>query len=171
MKFTDYCGRDWSLALSIGRLRLVKAELQIDLLNLHKSPETMERLSEDPVFLVDAISVLLTNEIKDKGLDADSFAAGLVNDKGECQPVTDAANALLEAIFAFSPPEKARALKQMWMRGQTLTQTTLSHMATKVEANYQRIEQAAIQKTDEEFDRVLLATFGISSGSGAESSD
>lgn len=169
-KFKDYLSREWDLALTIPRLRLVKSELETDLLNLHKSPELLQRLEEDQIFLVDVISVLLTDEIHAKQLNAESFAAGLAKE-GQCQPVIDAADALIEAITLFSPPEKARAMKEIWTKTQTLTRTTLTHMARRANTHYGQVEQAVIQRMDAEFDRSLQEICGTSLKSGAESSD
>ncbi|WP_437230395.1 hypothetical protein SH661x_001945 [Planctomicrobium sp. SH661] len=167
--FVDYANRSWNLALNFARLQLLKTEKGVDLLNLHKTPEVLEQLEQDPFFLVDVISILLTEDIKTAGLTAETFADGLVKD-GCCQPVLDAVAALMEAIQAFSPPEKARALKTLWTKTQTLTQTTLRHMSDRAEERYPQIEQAALRKMDQEFDTHLAEIFGSSLTSGVVSS-
>jgi hypothetical protein len=77
-QFTDNAGDTWTLEFTIGTARRLQRALDIDVLNLSDGdPPLISRLDFEIELMVDVISVALTGQIEQRGLDADQFAERL----------------------------------------------------------------------------------------------
>jgi hypothetical protein len=133
-KFTDSEGRPWPLRITVETVKVVRAELGIDLADL--SGKTLERLADDTCLLVDVLWVLCRATAKERSVSDRQFGEALVGD-----PIDQATEALLEAILDFFPSRK-RAL--------------LRAVADKAETARARAQDLATQKlADPELDRAM----------------
>jgi hypothetical protein len=142
-KFTDADGREWSLALTIGDIRRVRQEVNVDLAEVGQS--LFESLS-DPVKLVDVLHALLVEECKARGIDAVAFARGMRGDT-----LDDASRQLLEAIVDFFPSRRRPLLEKLRDKSETLAEKVMNRQLAlldsdrldrAVEADLDRLERA-----------------------------
>ena len=81
--FKDALGREWSFSITVIEVKRLRELIQVDLLDFasEKADQMFNRLATDPVLLVDLMSILLTDQIQDRGLDERlSVAGGAVQD-------------------------------------------------------------------------------------------
>lgn len=156
--FTDADGQKWTFDLLRPDFLRIKAELEIDLLNLHED-RLLERLANEETLIVDVISVVLTDQIRERyaALKATEqqepierwFARKLVGDV-----ITAASDALLAEIFHFFPTRKRTAFAAALKKAKELTGLQTERMLTLLETG--KFDQKVRQALDR-FEQELLA--------------
>lgn len=113
--FTDNVGRVWSLSVNVATIKRVRALCGVDLANIididdsnNPSFNLLERLSTDPVLLVDVLYAVCKLEAEQKNVDDESFASAIL---GDVMP--RATDALLEEMIDFFPSSKRLILRQL----------------------------------------------------------
>ena len=103
--FTDNTGRTWTLSVTVGTIKRVRALCGVDLANIitmesGKTPNVglLERLAADPVLLVDVLFAVCKPEADTKGITDEEFGRAMAGDVIEL-----AATALLDEIIDFFP--------------------------------------------------------------------
>ena len=102
--FKDKNDFSWEIEVNISALKKVKSYLDLNLLDIFKqNPETqkfelLEKISEDPILLVDLLFVLCEKQVKERNMNAEDFANVF---SGEV--IENAVNALLYEIIDFFP--------------------------------------------------------------------
>lgn len=104
-KFADAKQREWTLEVTTGVIKRVRADLKIDLAD--PSQATMDRLADDPVLLVDLLWLMCADQAKGRDVSAEDFGRALVGD-----PIEVAVSALLEAIVDFFPGRRRLLLRE-----------------------------------------------------------
>ena len=106
--FTDNTGRTWTLSVTVGTIKRVRALCGVDLANIitmesGKTPNVglLERLAADPVLLVDVLFAVCKPEADAKGITDEEFGRAMAGDAIEL-----AATALLDEIIDFFPEAK-----------------------------------------------------------------
>jgi hypothetical protein len=108
--FKDRLDRTWLIRLTAVELKKVKDEFKLNLAEWACKDNTLlERISNDPILLVDLLSCLLEDQIKQYGFNEHQFAEGIVG-----VGIENAANALVEALVNFSPPQRGRVIRAVW---------------------------------------------------------
>lgn len=160
-KFTDADGRQWSVVLTMVEIKQVRAELEVDLLDVG-TQELFARLVNDPVLIVDVLHVVLKQECAARNLDAYGFARGLRGDA-----VDDASRALLEALIDFFPKRRRAVLQAALKKTDHWMEKTADHAVTLIESD--RMDQmldATLARMDQTIDQQIAALSGGSSLSG-----
>ena len=130
--FKDKNKNDWTIELTIGSARRVKADTEIDLINaisLEKdgaSISEIEKLINNPFKLVDVLFSLCRNQAEKNSISDVDFA-----DLFDADAIEAAANALVEEIILFSPAAKRKALMKLYQ--------TAQRIAAKNEAELEKI--------------------------------
>lgn len=113
--FNDKTKTPWTLELTVGSARRVKADTTVDLVNIisldgdgKASMKTLEKLIEDPFALVNVIFSLCKPQAEKAGITDEAFAELL-----DADAVEAAANALVEEIINFTPAAKRKALTKI----------------------------------------------------------
>ena len=113
--FTDNTGRTWTLSVTVGTIKRVRALCGVDLANIitmesGKTPNVglLERLAADPVLLVDVLFAVCKPEADAKGITDEEFGRAMAGDAIEL-----AATALLDEIIDFFPEAKRLAFKKI----------------------------------------------------------
>lgn len=122
--FKDDCGRDWTLFVDVSELKRIKARINVDLLEIVEGP-LLERLSNDVIFLVDLLWVMVEPRAEEQGITDVQFAMGL---KGNA--LDRAVDALLEALIEFFPEKKSKLLKRALAKARLL-ETEIFEQAEK----------------------------------------
>jgi hypothetical protein len=108
--FKDRLDRSWNIDITVFEMRKVKNEFNIDFGECASSEnKVFGRLAKDPILLVDVLSCLLEDQIKQTGLNERQFAQGIVG-----IGIKNAADALVEAIVNFSKPLDGAVMKATW---------------------------------------------------------
>lgn len=112
--FTDNAGRVWMLAVNVGAIKRVRALCGVDLNSIIELDEKnkptaklLERLSTDPVLLVDVLYAVCKPECDSKNVTDEEFDAAMAGDA-----IDLATSALLDEIIDFFPEAKRLASKR-----------------------------------------------------------
>lgn len=113
--FTDNAGRVWMLAVNVGAIKRVRALCGVDLNSIIEldeknkpSAKLLERLSTDPVLLVDVLYAVCKAECDQKGVTDEDFGMAMGGDA-----VEHATTALLDEIIDFFPAPKRLAFQKI----------------------------------------------------------
>ena len=119
--FKDKKDFSWEIEVNISALKRVKSHLDLNLLDIFKqNPETqkfelLEKISEDPILLVDLLFVLCEKQVKERNMNAEDFANVF---SGEV--IENAVNSLLYEIIDFFPETKKAVLKKILDTGKKM---------------------------------------------------
>ena len=112
--FTDSKGRIWEVELNIRQMKRVRDTLGIDLVNVISankdgsvSTDTLERVANDPILLVDILWVLCEGQAKPAGVTDDDFGSSLAGDS-----IEEATRAFLDELVDFFPGARRLILKK-----------------------------------------------------------
>ena len=113
--FTDNLGRTWTLVVNVAAIKRVRALCGVDLnaiveidKNNNPTAELLERLSTDPVLLVDVLYAVCKTECDQKGVSDEDFGAAMAGDA-----IEQATAALLDEVVDFFPTAKRAALQKI----------------------------------------------------------
>jgi len=151
--FSDTADRQWRLELNVTALERIRAEADVDLLELVDGGPLLERLMRDPVLLCRVLYALCREQAEADGVAAEDFGRGLAG-----KVITDARTALVEEIVDFFHQEGPMIQRE----------------AEKLAAAYRRLLVAVNGKLDEiDVDKLVeraLASTADSSGDSPASS-
>ena len=112
--FTDNKGRTWEVALNIRQMKRVRDVLGVDLVNVISatkdggvSTDTLERVANDPILLVDILWVLCEGQAKASGVTDEDFGSSLAGESVEA-----ATRALLDELVDFFPGARRLYLRK-----------------------------------------------------------
>lgn len=107
-QFTDTKGRVWEVELNVRQMKRVRDILGIDLVNVIQAgkdgavaTDTLDRVADDPILLVDVLWVLCEGQAKAAGVTDDDFGSSLAGDS-----IADATRAFLDELVDFFPGAK-----------------------------------------------------------------
>ena len=113
--FTDNAGRVWTLAVNVAAIKRVRAICGVDLNSIVEmdagnkpSAKLLERLSTDPVLLVDVLYAVCKPEADAKNIGDEDFGRAMAGDA-----IDHATAALLDEIIDFFPEAKREAFKKI----------------------------------------------------------
>lgn len=159
-KFKDSEGREWSIAVNIGAAKRLKDQTQIDLLD----PASLQRLSDSPYDVANAIYVLCEAQAKATAISEEQFGAGLSGDA-----IEEATDALMLEIVDFFPKRQREALNTLLAKlgAAKLGAAMLAQEKVSSPAMDEAI-QRVMKQSGEQIDQ-LLAKVGESSGAASAS--
>ena len=112
--FSDNKDRVWEVELNIRQMKRVRDILGIDLVNVISankdgsvSTDTLERVANDPILLVDILWVLCEGQAKPAGVTDDDFGSSLAGDS-----IEEATRAFLDELVDFFPGARRLFLKK-----------------------------------------------------------
>ena len=113
-QFTDTKERVWEVELNVRQMKRVRDILGIDLVNVIQAgkdgavaTDTLDRVANDPILLVDILWVLCEGQAKAAGVTDDDFGSSLAGDS-----VADATRAFLDELVDFFPGARRLFLKK-----------------------------------------------------------
>lgn len=112
--FTDTLGRTWTIVVNVATIKRVRALCDVDLNAIIEvddgkpSAELLERLSEDPVLLVDVLYAVCKPECDKKNVSDEDFGAAMAGDA-----IDQATSALLDEVIDFFPEAKRLAFRKI----------------------------------------------------------
>ncbi len=106
--FTDNTGRTWTLSVTVGTIKRVRALCGVDLANIitivpgeKPKVDLLEQLATDPVLLVDVLYAVCKPEADSRGVTDEDFGRAMAGDAIEF-----ATGALLDEVIDFFPAVK-----------------------------------------------------------------
>lgn len=113
--FTDNTGRTWTLVVNVSAIRRVRALCGVDLCSIVEldkdnkpNTELLERLSTDPVLLVDVLYAVCKPECDGRNVSDEDFGSAMAGDA-----IEHASSALLDEIIDFFPRTKRMLLQKI----------------------------------------------------------
>ena len=113
-QFTDTKERVWDVELNVRQMKRVRDVLGIDLVNVIQAgkdgavaTDTLDRVANDPILLVDILWVLCEGQAKAAGVTDDDFGSSLAGDS-----ISDATRAFLDELVDFFPGARRLFLKK-----------------------------------------------------------
>ena len=113
-QFTDTKERVWDVELNVRQMKRVRDVLGIDLVNVIQAgkdgavaTDTLDRVANDPILLVDILWVLCEGQAKAAGVTDDDFGSSLAGDS-----ISDATRAFLDELVDFFPGARRLILKK-----------------------------------------------------------
>ncbi|MBQ6140755.1 MAG: hypothetical protein IJI54_05655 [Kiritimatiellae bacterium] len=113
-QFTDTKERVWEVELNVRQMKRVRDVLGIDLVNVIQAgkdgtvaTDTLDRVANDPILLVDILWVLCEGQAKAAGVTDDDFGSSLAGDS-----IADATRAFLDELVDFFPGARRLFLKK-----------------------------------------------------------
>ena len=113
-QFTDTKERVWDVELNVRQMKRVRDVLGIDLVNVIQAgkdgavaTDTLDRVVNDPILLVDILWVLCEGQAKAAGVTDDDFGSSLAGDS-----ISDATRAFLDELVDFFPGARRLFLKK-----------------------------------------------------------
>jgi len=113
--FTDNKGRTWTLEVTVATVKRVRGLCKVDLnsiveldKNNRPSAELLERLSSDPVLLVDVLYAVCKPQADKLGITDEDFGEAMAGDA-----IEQATTALLEEIIDFFPAAKRLVMRKI----------------------------------------------------------
>lgn len=113
--FNDNTGRSWTLSVTVGTIKRVRALCGVDLANIitleaGKQPKVdlLERLASDPVLLVDVLYAVCKPEADTRNISDEEFGRAMAGDAIEF-----ATAALLDEVIDFFPEAKRRVFRKI----------------------------------------------------------
>ena len=113
-QFTDTKERVWKVELNVRQMKRVRDILGIDLVNVIQAgkdgavaTDTLDRVANDPILLVDILWVLCEGQAKAAGVTDDDFGSSLAGDS-----IADATRAFLDELVDFFPGARRLFLKK-----------------------------------------------------------
>ena len=159
--FNDSTGRAWTLAINVGTMKRVRALCNVDLYRIIEvdengkpNSELLDKLSTDPILLVDVIYAICKPDADKLGITDIEFGEHMAGDA-----IEDAANALLDDLVDFFPEAKRLVFRKVLLATRRFKAATEKQLKVVLEdpAFDQKVESA-------------LQGFLASSGSTPESS-
>ncbi len=113
--FTDNTGRTWTLSVTVGTIKRVRALCGVDLANIitivpggKPKVDLLEQLASDPVLLVDMLYAVCKPEADSKGISDEDFGRAMAGDAIEF-----ATGALLDEVIDFFPAVKRQVFSKI----------------------------------------------------------
>lgn len=144
--FKDQAGKEWKISIDTGAVRMLRRELNVDLVDV---PAFSELVGKDPVRLVEVLFQLCQDQASEAGISPDQFAKGFAGDALE-----RGGEALMNELVDFFPSAQRGTLRKVKETGRKLQTEILKTIDAKLDA----IDPAEMVKN-------LLSTSGESSTS------
>ena len=113
-QFTDTKERVWEVELNVRQMKRVRDALGIDLVNVIQAgrdgtvaTDTLDRVANDPILLVDILWVLCEGQAKAAGVTDEDFGSSLAGDS-----IETATRAFLDELVDFFPGARRLILKK-----------------------------------------------------------
>ena len=148
--FHDNAGRNWTVTLNVATLKRIRALTSIDLINIisldeHRKPnvELLERLSEDPILLVDVLYAACKPEADAQNVTDEQFGAAMAGDA-----IEHATNALLEELVSFFPDPKRKVLQKILDANRRFGETLKRKVEAELSGLDAKIDQEVARLSD-----------------------
>jgi len=125
--FKDRDARDWSIDINVDAIKRVRAALNVDLLEVVEG-KLIDRLTTDPILLVDVLFVLCQSQANDKGITDEQFGRAMAGDA-----IESAMAAFFADLADFFPSGRRQLMNKAMAKVETLQRMALDHANSKLD--------------------------------------
>jgi len=123
----DLKGREWKLSITVGSVKRVKSELNLDIYNV-ANKDFLKAIIEDPIKFIDMLFVLVEDQAEDLDVDDIEFGKSFDGDT-----IAESVNSFLEELVNFFPPSKRESLKKALAMTMEMTEKAGQEMVKKLD--------------------------------------
>lgn len=134
--FKDSKGNIWTVEINVGAIKRVRAICGINILDVitvtddgKPNTELLDRLSEDPVLLVDTLYAVCMPEVEKRGMTDEEFGMSFDGDS-----LVAASHALLDGIVDFFPEAKRRMFRKVLTASRRFEDATNRYLAETLDS-------------------------------------
>jgi hypothetical protein len=150
--FRDNSNREWTVSIDVAAVKRLKASsLEVDLMEA-VGGDLLQRLTDDPILLVDVIYVLLKPQLDALNLSDEQFGQAMGGDS-----IDAATAAFLEGLCDFFPSGKRRILAKMLAKMNSLLDRRLAKANEILDSD--QLDKL-IEREIETADRELMKNLG-----------
>lgn len=152
--FKDSKGIIWTIEVNVGAIKRVRALCGVDLLDVitvgadgKPNTDLLDRLSDDPVLLVDTLYAVCKPDADAKGMTDEDFGRSFDGDS-----LVAAAHALLDGIVDFFPEAKRRMFQKVLEASRRFEAATNRHLLNVMNSGeLDNALESQLQKLSEAF--------------------
>ena len=137
--FTDNKGRTWEIEVTVATVKRVRGLCKVDLnsiveldRNNRPSAELLERLSSDPVLLVDVLYAVCKSQADKLGVSDMDFGEAMAGDA-----IEHATTALLEEIIDFFPEGKRLVMQKILSASRRFSEAARKKLETELNSGFE----------------------------------
>ena len=137
--FTDNKGRTWTLEVTVATVKRVRALCRVDLnsiveLDKNNTPsaELLERLSSDPVLLVDVLYAVCKPQADKLGITDEDFGEAMAGDA-----IEHATTGLLEEVIDFFPEAKRLVMRKILSASRKFSDAARKKLETELNGEFE----------------------------------
>ena len=146
--FTDNKGRTWMLEVTVATVKRVRALCQVDLnsiveldKNNKPSAELLERLSSDPVLLVDVLYAICKPQADKLCVSDEDFGEAMAGDAIEF-----ATTALLEEVISFFPEAKRMVMQKILSASRRFSEAARKKLEAELNGEFENQVVSALDQ-------------------------
>ncbi len=146
--FTDNKGRTWTLEVTVATVKRVRALCKVDLnsiveldKNNKPSAELLERLSSDPVLLVDVLYAVCKPQADKLGITDEDFGESMAGDA-----IEQATTALLEEVIDFFPESKRMVMQKILFASRRFSEAVRKKLETELNSEFENRVVSALEQ-------------------------
>ena len=137
--FTDNKGRAWEIVVTVATVKRVRGLCKVDLnsiveldKNNKPSAELLERLSSDPVLLVDVLYAICKPQADKLGVSDEDFGEAMAGDA-----IEHATTALLEEVIDFFPEAKRMVMRKILSASRKFSEAARKKLETELNGEFE----------------------------------
>jgi len=146
--FTDNKGRTWTLEVTVATVKRVRGLCKIDLnsiveldKNNKPSAELLERLSSDPVLLVDVLYAVCKPQADKLGITDEDFGEAMAGDT-----IEHATTALLEEVINFFPESKRMVMQKILSASRKFSEAARKKLEAELNGEFENQVVSALDQ-------------------------
>ena len=138
--FTDNKGRAWEIVVTVATVKRVRGLCKVDLnsiveldKNNKPSAELLERLSSDPVLLVDVLYAICKPQADKLGVSDEDFGEAMAGDA-----IEHATTALLEEVIDFFPEAKRMVMRKILSASRRFSRAARKKLEAELNGEFEK---------------------------------
>jgi hypothetical protein len=146
--FTDNKGRIWTIEVTVATVKRVRALCKVDLnsiveldKNNKPSAELLERLSSDPVLLVDVLYAVCKPQADKLGVSDEDFGEAMAGDA-----IEHATTALLEEVINFFPESKRMVMQRILSASRKFSEAARKKLEAELNGEFENQVVSALDQ-------------------------
>ena len=146
--FTDNKGRAWEIVVTVATVKRVRGLCKVDLnsiveldKNNKPSAELLERLSSDPVLLVDVLYAVCKPQADKQNISDEDFGEAMAGDA-----IEHATTALLEEVIDFFPEAKRMVMRKILSASRKFSEAARKKLEAELNGEFENQVVSALDQ-------------------------
>lgn len=142
-KFKDKNNNSFTIEITLGKVKKIKAELGLDLLSLFTDTEAMEKIN-DPCAFVDLLYFLCEPQIKKAYKDAEEEPDVAFGEALDLDGLEEATKQFMDALIDFFPEAKQKKLLRIKEAAERMSKKEEEKMEMELEKVLQQMDSGEL---------------------------